>query len=100
MAGIMAAIIFVALAGILIVEEGKVILDWIAVFAVGAVVGGAASAIAGLRANLACAAAPAKKSGLLDRYTLTDRDAGVHTRPNRADVLVKWPAVRVRRIRN
>jgi hypothetical protein len=92
-AGGVVAVIFAALVGIRVVENEDITFGWIGVFAVAAGVAGLAATSAGILAKLALVAALANKLGLLEAYTVTLREDGVHTQSDRGEGLLKWAAV-------
>jgi hypothetical protein len=76
-----------------LVVEQEVTFRWIAIAAVLAILVGLAAMLGGLLAHLACVAATAKKAGLLDSYTLTLREDGVHTQSVRGEARLNWASV-------
>jgi hypothetical protein len=96
-----AAVAFFALACILMAITGPVALREVAIAAVFAVAGALAALLLGLLAHLASTAAMARTSRLLDAFTLTLGDDGLHTQSAAGQGMLKWSAVAfVRRNKN
>ena len=90
--GIVAAVIFVILTCVLVVND-LLNFRWVIFVAVFAVVGGLAAMLGGLLCHLAAIAATAKKAGLLHPFSLTLGEDGLRTQSARGEGLLKWSAV-------
>jgi hypothetical protein len=90
--GIVAGVIFAALACILVIDD-QVNFQWVALAAIVSVVGGLAAILFGLLCHLACTAAMAKKAGLLDPISLTLGQDGLRSQSARGEGLLRWTAV-------
>jgi len=95
------AVAFLVFAGILIAINGPLPLGEVAIAVVSAVGGALAALLFGLLAHLASTAVMARKSRLLDAFTLTLGDEGLQTQTAAGRGMLKWSAVAfVRRNKN
>jgi len=100
-AGILAVMIVAGVVGMRVVENEEITVGGLEFIAAGAVVGALVALTAGLLVRLAFVAAIARKAALLESYTMTLGDDGLHTASERGETLLKWTAVGfVRRTRN
>jgi hypothetical protein len=96
-----AAVAFLVFACILMAINGRVSLREVAIAVVFAVAGAFAALLSCLLAHLASTAAMARTSRLLNAFTLTLGDDGLHTQSAAGQGMLKWSAVAfVRRNKN
>jgi YcxB-like protein len=88
-----ALVAFLVFACILMAITGPVTRREVAIAAVFAVAGAVSTLLLGLLAHLASTAAMARTSRLLDAFTLTLGDDGLHTQSAAGQGMLKWSAV-------